>query len=134
MLALLLLALLEEASCLLLRCSRSDVLHSAAFAAVSSLSLPAPSLAATGETYALLKKARTQLDSCTSLIENESWDGVRNVVKTPPLANVKALIKAYSNELGDDGVELMGPREDFVQAVQFLDTFVYNNIFISEQN
>ena len=68
------------------------------------------------------------------MIEGKNWDGVRNVVKTPPLANVKALIKTYAKELGDAGDDLMAPREDFVQAVQFLDTFVYNNIFISEQN
>jgi len=94
--------------------------------------LPHAASAAAGDALGLLKEAKTQLEPISSMIEDGNWDGVRNVLKTAPLRNVKNLAKAYVDESGFD--ELMGPREDFVQAAQFLDTFVYNNIFISEQN
>lgn len=41
-----------------------------------------------------------------------------------PLAKAKALVKTYADELGDDGVDLMGPREDLVNSLQFLDVGV----------
>ena len=140
--------------------TRTCVLRTAA-AALFVEPLVAPSAAqADSEALSLLKQARAQLDPCKAMIENKDWDGVRTAVKTAPLAKAKALVKTYADELGDDGVDLMGPREDFVQAVQFLDvtervtrivvprnvsdlptvseshvqTFVYNNIFITEQN
>jgi len=86
------------------------------------------------ETIALLKQARAQLEPCAGLIEAGSWDGVRTVVKTAPLQNANKLITKYISESGEAAEDLVIPREDLVQALQFLDMTVYNNNFISEQN
>jgi len=82
----------------------------------------------------LLRSARAQLDPCEALIKGGSWDGVRNIVKTSPLANVKSIAKAYADQSGEAGEDLLGPREDFTYAVQMLDMAVYNNVFVGEQN
>lgn len=85
-------------------------------------------------TQGLLRQARSQLDPCAKLIDDGNWDGVRTAVKTPPLANVRALSTKLADELGEAGEDIVVMREDFVQAVQMLDMFVYNNNFINEQN
>ncbi len=119
--------------------SRRDVLLRSACASSLAFGLasnsPPVARAAAAETLAQLREAREQLEPVSGLIAQSDWDGVRNVVKRAPLANVKALIMTYIDELGtDDADELLEPREEFVQALQLLDTFVYNNIFIGEHN
>ena len=49
---------------------------------------------------ALLKEARSQLEPCAQQIADGNWDGVRNVVKTAPLANTKISTK-YIGEAGE---------------------------------
>ena len=83
---------------------------------------------------ALLKEARSQLEPCAQQIADGNWDGVRNVVKTAPLANTKNLVTKYIGEAGEMAEDLVIPREDFVNAAAQLDMAVYNNVFIGEQN
>ena len=71
--------------------SRRSCLSAAALAAIPL----AASAADSAQTLALLKEARAQLDACDDLIAAGSWDTVRTVVKTPPLANAKNLITTY---------------------------------------
>ena len=97
----------------------------------AAVALPAN---ADDSTMALIKEARSQLEPCEGLIVDGSWDGVRNVVKTAPLANVKNLVTKYIGEAGETAEDLVVPREDVVQALQLLDMAVYNNVFTSEQN
>lgn len=68
------------------------------------------------------------------MITEGSWDAVRNVVKTLPLANSKNLITAYIEASGEKYEDLVVPRQDLVQSLQLLDMNVYNNVFIGEQN
>uniref|UniRef100_A0A7S0NUS4 Uncharacterized protein n=1 Tax=Calcidiscus leptoporus TaxID=127549 RepID=A0A7S0NUS4_9EUKA len=92
------------------------------------------SIAGASETYELLLRARSQLEPCSSLIIEGSWDRVRTIVKTAPLQNVKNIATKRMGELGEAGEDLVVPREAFVQALQMLDMGVYNNNFVSEQN
>lgn len=93
-----------------------------------------PAHAAESSKLELIKQARAQLEPCATLIDEGSWDGVRTVVKTAPLVNAKNLITQYIEEVGEQAEDLVGPREDLVQALQMLDMSVYNNNFIGEQN
>lgn len=95
---------------------------------------PQPTLAADDSKLELIKQARAQLEPCAKLIDEGSWDSVRTVVKTAPLVNAKNLITQYIAEVGEEAEDLVGPREDLVQALQMLDMSVYNNNFIGEQN
>ena len=74
--------------------SRRSCLSAAALAAIP-LGASAADGSDASQTLALLKEARAQLDACDGLIADGSWDAVRNIVKTPPLANSKNLITAY---------------------------------------
>ena len=74
--------------------------------------------AASASTVALLKEARQQLEPCASMIRDGSWDGVRTVVKTAPLASVKKIITQYITERGEAAEDLVIPREDLVQSLQ----------------
>ena len=106
--------------------------------AAAGLALPhlaaAADTAAAQKTRALLIEARAQLDPCANQIADGNWDGVRTVIKTAPLANVKNTVTRYIEEAGDAAEDLVVPREDFVQAIAQLDMNVYNNVFINEQN
>ena len=105
-----------------------------AFAGAALVVPLAASAADPAETLALLKEARAQLDACDGMITEGSWDAVRNVVKTAPLANTKNLVTKYIGEAGEMAEDLVIPREDFVNAAAQLDMAVYNNVFIGEQN
>ena len=128
--------LLLAVDCGALRIEPLRVSRRAAFAAMGSAHVllpPTAVLASTSETRAMLKEAREQLDPCEGYINDGSWDGVRNVVKTAPLANVKNLLTKYINEKGEEAEDLVVTREDLVQALSMLDMTVYNNVFVSEE-
>lgn len=130
--ALVLLSLVHGTAALELVVSRAAFVRTAAAAAIA---LPTAANAASADTLALLKQARTQLEPCDDYIADGQWDTVRTTVKTAPLQNVKNLVTTYIKQLGTDEAEdLVLPREDFVQALQLLDMNVYNNVFVGEQN
>eukprot|EP00322_Chrysochromulina_rotalis_P006418 CAMPEP_0115863506 /NCGR_PEP_ID=MMETSP0287-20121206/18723_1 /TAXON_ID=412157 /ORGANISM="Chrysochromulina rotalis, Strain UIO044" /LENGTH=266 /DNA_ID=CAMNT_0003317953 /DNA_START=22 /DNA_END=823 /DNA_ORIENTATION=+ len=117
-----------------LPCSRTQFLASAWAAGFIGQPRTA-AWAAPTDTLDQLKVARAQLEPCAVLIDEGAWDTVRNVVKTAPLQNTKVLITKFISEAGDDRAEdLVVEREDLVQALQFLDMSVYNNVFVGEQN
>lgn len=110
---------------------RAFVVRSACAAALGLAA--APRRAAASDALKQLQQARAQLEPCEAAIADGSWDAVRNVVKTAPLANAKALISAYIREQGEEAEELIPAREDLVQALSMLDMTVYNNVFVSEE-
>lgn len=114
--------------------SRACAVRTATAAAAAMVRLPASAADPATETRALLAEARRQLDPCQAQIADGSWDAVRTVVKTAPLASVPKLVMRYIAEQGEAAEELVVPRQDFVQALQLLDMGVYNNNFVSEQN
>ena len=116
-------------------CTRANAVQIAAAAALFPHSAArAADAKAASATMALLKEARSQLEPCAQQIADGNWDGVRNVVKTAPLANTKNLVTKYIGEAGEMAEDLVIPREDFVNAAAQLDMAVYNNVFIGEQN
>ena len=120
-------ALRLESACSL---NRRTFLASSCFTTVAPLS---PAWASADETLALLKQARTQLEPCEGFLGEGNWDGVRNVIKTAPLANVKNLVTKYISEQGEEAEDLVAQREDLVQALSMLDMTTYNNVFVSEE-
>lgn len=108
-------ALQLDARADLKHCSRGTALKTAAWAAgglaISRASAATADPTAAANTMALLRQARAQLEPVDGLIGEGSWDGVRNIVKTAPLANVKGLVTQYISEVGTDAAEdLCAPR------------------------
>ena len=99
-----------------LRVSRRAALSAVATAHV--LLPPAAVQASAAETRAMLKEARAQLDPCEGYINDGSWDGVRNAVKTAPLANVKNLLTKYIKEKGEEAEDLV--RKPDSNPLEFL--------------
>ncbi|CAM9631312.1 unnamed protein product [Ectocarpus sp. 8 AP-2014] len=82
----------------------------------------------------LLREARTQLDPVDQMIEDAKWDGIRNIIKTSPLADVKNVIAELARQSDeDDSALLLGLRQDVLDHVQYLDSFSYNNVFVGEE-
>ena len=127
--ALLLLIVLHAAASMRLNVNRGTMVWSACTFGFTRLKL-LPAYGAS-QTRQLLVEARNQLQPCAEQIEDGNWDGVRNVIKTAPLANVRNLITKYIQETEAD--DLIGPREDLVQSLAMLDMTVYNNIFVNEE-
>ena len=135
LLSLFLLLITTPAHGLRISCTRANAVQIAAAAALFPHSAArAADAEAAAATMALLKEARSQLEPCAQQIADGNWDGVRNVVKTAPLANTKNLVTKYIGEAGEMAEDLVIPREDFVNAAAQLDMAVYNNVFIGEQN
>jgi len=98
--------------------------------------VPAPSHAAASEAALLdeLKAVRTALEPLPALLNEEKWDAVRSVLKTPPVANLWNLGESKNTlrklaELRDD-VELFELSDDVAGALQLADQFTYDNNFI----
>ena len=106
---------------------RSTFIRGAAAGLIASRLPPAFAAESESESLAKLRVARQQLEPCASMISAGSWDGVRTVIKSAPLASSKALVSSlirdYSS-LGTDADDLVVPREDLVQALQLLDMAV----------
>mmetsp|Transcript_22739 Transcript_22739/g.53825 ORF Transcript_22739/g.53825 Transcript_22739/m.53825 type:complete len:184 (-) Transcript_22739:153-704(-) len=107
--------------------------------AVGSVALPA--LAATDTEKALIAELRDcaeRLKPLAEMIEKEQWDPVRSVLKTPPVANLwnlgmsKNQIRKLSDARGGD-VDIVEYVEEVGGALQLVDQFVYDNVFIPTQ-
>ena len=103
-----------------LRVDRISVLRSAC---VLSVSLPMQATRATEDARTALQQARAQLGPVEEQIADGNWDGVRNVIKTAPLANSKNLISAFISERGETAEDLVVTREDLVQSLAMLDMY-----------
>lgn len=85
--------------------SRACAVRTATAAAAAMVRLPASAADPATETRALLAEARRQLDPCQAQIADGSWDAVRTVVKTAPLASVPKLVTRYIAEQGAAAAE-----------------------------
>ena len=89
------------------------------------------------ETRALIEQAKIQLETVPSLVKEEKWDGVRQILMEAPLRDCWSkstpILKKYAEALGDtpkgDELAALEGREDLLQHLRFLDMAVYNNVF-----
>lgn len=103
--------------------------------------IASPLAAAAADTEAdILKEilaAKDALDPLPGLLEEEKWDAVRSVLKTPPVAGFWNLGDSKNGirklaELRDD-VELFELADDVASALQLADQYTYDNNFIYYQ-
>mmetsp|Transcript_11508 Transcript_11508/g.29474 ORF Transcript_11508/g.29474 Transcript_11508/m.29474 type:complete len:185 (-) Transcript_11508:281-835(-) len=118
-----------------LACSRR-----AAFALpLAAITWPVAAHAADKEAALLadLKAVRVALEPLPALLDEEKWDAVRSVLKTPPVGNLWNLGESKNTirklaELRDD-VELFELADDVAGSLQLADQFTYDNNFIYYQ-
>ena len=81
-----------------------------------------------------LANAKEALLPLPALLEEEKWDAVRSVLKTPPVGNLWNLgeSKNPARKLADlrDDVELFELVDEIAGALQLADQFTYDNNFI----
>jgi hypothetical protein len=87
-----------------------------------------------GDILKELRSVQTALEPLPGLIDEEKWDAVRTVLKTPPVGNIWNLgeSKNILRKLADlrDDVELFEVADEVAGALQLTDQFVYDNNFI----
>ena len=80
---------------------------------------------------------RTALEPLPALLDEEKWDAVRSVLKTPPVGNLWNLGESKNTlrKLADlrDDVELFELAEEVAGALQLADQYTYDNNFIYYQ-
>lgn len=100
------------------------------------LAAPLPAFAAPDEASILaeLKSVREALQPLPALLEEEQWDKVRSVLKTPPVGLLWNLGESKNTlrKLADlrDDVELFELADDVAGALQLADQYTYDNNFI----
>ena len=115
--------------------SRRGLVAGAPIAAAAALLAPRSARAA--DKAALKRNAQAvlaALDPLPALVDENKWDGIRSVLKAPPvnelwnLGNGRNYIRTYALDEGDpDLIEL---AEDLSTALQLSDQYVYDNNFI----
>lgn len=85
-----------------------------------------------------LEVTRSRLDPIPQLIQNQEWDQVRTILKTPPVnflwnmgdsKNPVQLLALSTDEL----VELIEAKDDIAISLQMCDQLVYDNVFLPFQ-
>lgn len=99
---------------------------------VCALQLPANAAPASEEALlSELKDVRKALEPLPALLEQEKWDAVRSVLKTPPVGNLWNLgdSKNTLRKLADlrDDVELFELADDVAGALQLADQYTYDS-------
>jgi len=84
-----------------------------------------------------LRAVVTALEPLPALLDDQKWDAVRSVLKTPPVGNLWNLgdSKNTIRKLADlrDDVELFEAADDVASALQLADQYTYDNNFIYYQ-
>ena len=120
---------------------RRSVVQSAAAALLASPALlhsPLPAFAdAESAIVAELKAVNDALVPVSGLLDEQKWDAVRSILKTPPVGNLWNLGESKNSirklaELKDD-VEIFELAEDVAGALQLCDQYSYDNTFIYTQ-
>jgi hypothetical protein len=123
--------------------SRMGLTRRAALAiAPSALLLPAlPARAAEQSVEALiseLREVQSKLKPLPALLDNQEWDAVRTVLKTPPVANLWNLGPSRSTirklaAARDNDVDMVEYVDEVAGALQLADQFTYDNVFVYTQ-
>ena len=106
-----------------------------ALATVAAIS-PLPASAATSASSLKdeLKTCQSKLLEIPALLEQQEWDKVRTILKTPPvnklwnLGDSQNVILQLAKETGD--VELFEVKDELALALQMTDQLTYDNVFV----
>mmetsp|Transcript_4991 Transcript_4991/g.14470 ORF Transcript_4991/g.14470 Transcript_4991/m.14470 type:complete len:199 (-) Transcript_4991:2343-2939(-) len=131
-------ASLEETS------SRRDWLAQTGFGGIAAIvattaaaSFPQAALADSGEYVTELKASLTKLQPIPKMLEEQKWDEVRTILKTPPvnklwnLGDSQNTVLKLVKETGN--VELFEVKDDLAYNLQMCDQLTYDNNFIYYQ-
>ena len=100
---------------------------------------PLPATAAT-DSKALIKDleaTRAKLDPIPGLIQNQEWDQVRTILKTPPvnflwnMGDSKNPVQVLA-QLTDE-LDLIEAKDEIAISLQMCDQLVYDNVFLPYQ-
>eukprot|EP00435_Cladocopium_sp_Y103_P037878 s2360_g10.t1 len=89
------------------------------------------------ELIALLKKDRELLEPLPKMLKEQKWDGVRSVLKTPPVSFLwnlgleKNTLKKLGDSLGE--VEVLERMDEIASALQTTDEISYSNVYVYGQ-
>ncbi|KAL3943710.1 MAG: hypothetical protein SGBAC_002217 [Bacillariaceae sp.] len=103
-------------------------------ATVAAIS-PLPALAASASSLKEeLKTCQSKLVDIPALLEQQEWEKVRQILKTPPvnklwnLSDSQNVVLQLAKETGD--VELFEVKDDLSLALQMTDQLTYDNVFV----
>jgi len=81
-----------------------------------------------------LKTSKTKLEAIPQLLDQNEWDKVRTILKTPPinflwnLGDAKNPLVQYAKESGD--FELLEMKDELSVTLQMCDQLTYDNAFV----
>jgi hypothetical protein len=117
--------------------SRRDWLGHAVAAGVTAsvLMIPQVALASTTSDYvAELKISKSKIQEIPDLLQNQEWDKVRTILKTPPvnylwnLGDSSNTVMKLAKETGN--VDLFEIKDDLAYNLQMCDQLTYDNVFV----
>ncbi|KAG7348556.1 hypothetical protein IV203_017261 [Nitzschia inconspicua] len=99
------------------------------------LSFPSVSVAASVEDYIQeLKTTKSKIQEIPDLLQQQEWDKVRTILKTPPvnylwnLGDSSNTVLKLAKETGD--VDLFEIKDDLAYNLQMCDQLTYDNVFV----
>eukprot|EP00434_Breviolum_minutum_P023116 symbB.v1.2.020393.t1/scaffold1715.1/size104970/3 len=106
--------------------------------AAASLTVPlVASAESNDDLIALLKKDRELLEPLPKMLKDQKWDGVRSVLKTPPVSFLwnlgleKNTLKKLGDNLGE--VQVLEAMDEIASALQTTDEISYSNVYVYGQ-
>jgi len=106
--------------------------------AAASLTVPSVASAESNDDLiALLKKDRELLQPLPKMLKDQKWDGVRSVLKTPPVSFLwnlgleKNTLKKLGDNLGE--VQVLEAMDEIASALQTTDEISYSNVYVYGQ-
>ncbi|MGK3736486.1 MAG: hypothetical protein ACI90V_003328 [Bacillariaceae sp.] len=118
--------------------SRRDWLNHAGTGVVATVvagtAFPQASFATTAEYITELESSLTKLQPIPNLLQEEKWDEVRTILKTPPVNKLWNLgesqnpVMKLAKETGN--VELFEVKDELAYNLQMTDELTYNNVFV----
>jgi hypothetical protein len=101
----------------------------------SVLMIPQVALASTTSDYvAELKISKSKIQEIPDLLQNQEWDKVRTILKTPPvnylwnLGDSSNTVMKLAKETGN--VDLFEIKDDLAYNLQMCDQLTYDNVFV----
>lgn len=81
-----------------------------------------------------LEEVRSKLEPIPRLLQAEDWEGVRTILKSPPV-NFIWNVGVDKNTLvrlaqSTDNIELLELKDDLAISLQMCDQFTYDNVFV----
>ena len=106
----------------------------AGIALFAPLPASAVSTTTTGVLIDELNNSKSKLQEIPQLLQDQEWDKVRTILKTPPVNKLWNLgdsqnpVMTLAKETGN--VELFEMKDDLAYSLQMCDQFTYDNVFV----